>query len=83
MIWHPMIATLNTEVGAMPREHIPAGAKVAAGSYRCNACANEYECREDGEQLPMCQVCSSISWRTRRLRASSKGNEETTDEQQR
>lgn len=54
----------------MPKEHIAAGTKVAAGTYRCNACANEHECKEEGEPLPMCPVCSSISWRTRRLAKS-------------
>jgi hypothetical protein len=54
----------------MPKEHIAAGAKVHAGIYRCNACANEHECKEEGEKLPQCSVCDSISWRTYRLKSS-------------
>lgn len=47
----------------MAKEHIAAGTKVAPGRYRCNACANQYECNLE-EQLPMCPVCDSISWRS-------------------
>ncbi len=51
----------------MPKEHIGTGTKVPPGVYRCNACANEIECREDGEKLPLCSACESSSWRTCRL----------------
>jgi len=47
----------------MTKEKIIAGSEVQPGVYRCNSCANEHECREDGEKLPMCSVCDSISWR--------------------
>jgi hypothetical protein len=52
---------------AMPKEHIAAGTEVKPGVYRCNACANEHECCQDGEKLPLCQVCDSASWKTYRL----------------
>jgi len=51
----------------MANEHIPAGTKVAPGVYRCNACANQYECTLEEQELPMCPVCDSISWRTFKL----------------
>jgi hypothetical protein len=61
----------------MVKEHIPAGTKVVPGVYRCNACANRYECRLEEEELPMCPVCDSISWRLQQLKkdASGKKNE--------
>jgi hypothetical protein len=61
----------------MVKEHIPAGKEVAPGIYRCNACANQYECTEEGQKLPSCPVCDSISWRAQRLakEASGKSNE--------
>jgi hypothetical protein len=52
----------------MAKEHIAAGTEVRAGTYRCNACANELECEETGEKLPLCCVCDSASWRTYRLK---------------
>lgn len=52
----------------MPKEHIPAGSRVNPGTYRCNACANSFECTEEGQELPICQACSSISWRTHQLK---------------
>lgn len=55
----------------MAKEHIPAGTEVKQGTYQCNACANEYECTIDGEKLPMCCVCDSMSWRSRQLAKSS------------
>jgi hypothetical protein len=51
----------------MKKEHISAGTEVSPGLYQCNACANEFECCKEGEKLPMCAVCDSMSWRTRRL----------------
>ena len=51
----------------MAKAHIAAGTKVDPGIYRCNACANKYECRDEDEKLPRCEVCDSISWRTFRL----------------
>lgn len=51
----------------MAKEHIGTGTKVPPGIYRCNACANEIECREEGERLPLCSACESSSWRTCRL----------------
>ena len=57
----------------MAKEHIPAGSKVAAGIYRCNACANQYECTLEGEELPMCPVCDSVSWRTQQLAKEASG----------
>jgi len=61
----------------MAKEHISAGSKVAPGVYRCNACANRYECAAEGEELPMCPVCDSVSWRTLQLskEESEKKNE--------
>ena len=47
----------------MEKPHISAGTEVSPGTYRCNACANKYECREEMEKLPHCEVCDSISWR--------------------
>jgi hypothetical protein len=44
-------------------EKILAGTKVEPGVYRCNACANEHESREVGQELPVCSACDSISWR--------------------
>jgi len=55
----------------MAKEHIPAGTEVVRGTYRCNACANEYEATDEKEKLPMCSVCDSISWRLYRLAESS------------
>jgi hypothetical protein len=52
----------------MLKEHIAAGTEVPPGTYRCNACANEHECKEEGEKVPQCCVCDSISWRTYRLK---------------
>jgi hypothetical protein len=52
----------------MAKEHIGAGTQVAPGIYKCNACANEYDCQEEGEKLPQCCVCDSISWRAYRLK---------------
>jgi hypothetical protein len=49
------------------KEHIPTGTEVIPGVYRCNACANEHEIQEEGEKLPICCACDSISWRTYRL----------------
>jgi len=51
----------------MVKEHIGTGTQVPPGVYRCNACANEIECREEGERLPFCSACESSSWRTGRL----------------
>ncbi len=51
----------------MGKEHIAAGSKVACGTYRCNACANEFEAKEENAKLPTCSVCDSISWKTHRL----------------
>ena len=51
----------------MTREHVGAGTEVRAGTYRCNACANEHVCNEDGEKLPLCCVCDSASWRPYRV----------------
>lgn len=68
----------NQKETVVPREHIAAGTKVAAGTYRCNGCANEHECKEEGEALPMCEACGSISWRTRRV-AKSGGKPEKND----
>ncbi len=65
----------------MPRENIPAGAEVEPGVYRCNACANEHECLQEGEKLPMCCVCDSISWR--RSRKVSRGGSEGRADQPR
>ena len=64
----------------MAKEHIPAGAEVVRGTYQCNACANEYECTEDGEKLPMCCVCDSVSWRSRQVAKPSRrqGSEKET-----
>ncbi len=45
-------------------EKILAGTKVARGIYRCNACANVYEPKEEGEVLPVCSACDSIVWRS-------------------
>jgi len=61
----------------MAKEHIAAGTEVKAGTYRCNACANKHECKEEREQLPRCEVCDSISWRTYRL--SGGAEKKTTD----
>ncbi len=47
----------------MAKEVILAGTEVDCGVYRCNACANEHECKEEGEKLPMCVICDSMSWR--------------------
>lgn len=58
----------------MEKEHIPAGTEVLPGVYRCNACANEHESREEGEKLPRCEVCDSISWRPLRLTKKQAGN---------
>lgn len=55
----------------MAKEHIPAGSEVPPGTYQCNACANEVVCTEDGEKLPMCCVCDSMSWRCRQVSNSS------------
>lgn len=57
----------RNEVDRMTKEHIPAGSKVVPGVYRCNACANQYECSLEGEELPMCSVCDSVSWRTQQI----------------
>jgi hypothetical protein len=51
---------------------ILAGTKVARGIYKCNACANEYESKEEEEVLPICSACDSISWRNLRLSDDSK-----------
>jgi len=51
----------------MVKEHIGTGTQVPPGIYRCNACANEIECREEGEMLPLCSACESSSWRPFRL----------------
>jgi hypothetical protein len=51
----------------MANEHIAAGSKVRPGIYRCNACANQYECTLEVDELPMCPVCDSISWRAHNL----------------
>jgi len=51
----------------MKKEHIATGTTVQAGTYRCNACANEHVCKEDGEKLPLCCVCDSASWRPYRV----------------
>lgn len=56
------------EAITMVQEHIGAGTRVAPGKYRCNACANEVELNEEGDKLPQCRVCDSISWRTYRLK---------------
>ncbi len=56
----------------MPKEHIIAGTEVEPGVYRCNACANEHECREDGEKLPLCAVCDSASWKMHRPASDTK-----------
>jgi hypothetical protein len=53
-------------------EKILAGTKVAPGIYRCNACANEHESKEDGAELPVCSACDSISWRRFRALHNSK-----------
>jgi hypothetical protein len=55
----------------MPKENIAAGTSVPPGIYQCNACANEFECTEEGEKVPQCCVCDSISWRTYRLKNKS------------
>ncbi|GEM_PF-3368979 len=61
----------------MTKEKIIAGSEVQPGKYRCNACANEYECREEGEKLPMCSVCDSVSWRqSQRFSPDSKSRSE-------
>jgi hypothetical protein len=57
----------------MAKEHIPAGSKVVPGIYRCNACANQLECTSQEEELPMCPVCDSISWRTQQIAAEVSG----------
>ena len=59
----------------MAKEHIAAGTVVAPGLYRCNACANEHECQEEGEKLPQCRVCDSISWKTYRLAKKPAGKQ--------
>lgn len=51
----------------MAKEHVPSGTPVKPGVYKCNACANEHECCEEGEVLPLCSVCDSASWKTFRL----------------
>jgi Zn finger protein HypA/HybF involved in hydrogenase expression len=57
----------------MAKEHIAAGSKVVPGIYRCNACANQYECTLEEQELPMCPVCDSISWRAYRLAKDTGG----------
>ena len=57
----------------MAKEHIPAGSEVRPGTYQCNACANEFVCTEDGEKLPMCCVCDSMSWRSRQRSTPCRG----------
>jgi len=52
----------------MTKEHIGAGTEVQAGTYRCNACANEHVCSEDGDKLPLCCICDSASWKAYRLK---------------
>jgi hypothetical protein len=49
-----------------------AGTKTALGIYKCNACANEYESKEEGKVLPACSACDSISWRYCRSSDDSK-----------
>jgi len=68
-----------SKVVNMGKEHIPTGSKVDPGIYRCNACANKYECTFEGDELPMCPVCDSISWRTQQIAKGSgeKSNERT------
>ena len=61
------------EVVEMVKEHIPAGSLVDPGLYRCNACANQYECTMEGEALPMCPVCDSVSWRTQQIARDMSG----------
>jgi len=60
----------------MAKEHIAAGTVVAPGVYHCNACANEHECQEEGEKLPQCRVCDSISWKTYRLAKKPAGKQD-------
>ena len=57
----------------MVKEHIPAGRKVVPGVYRCNACANQYECTSEEDELPMCPVCDSVSWRAFKLAKDAGG----------
>lgn len=63
----------------MAKEHIAAGTKVRPGVYRCNACANQYECTLAENELPMCPVCDSISWRAHKLavKAGEKSHEQS------
>jgi hypothetical protein len=63
----------------MAKEHIAAGSKVAPGTFRCNASANHYECTGEENELPMCPVCDSVSWRTFKLEkdASMKSHEQS------
>lgn len=51
----------------MAKEHINAGTKVEPGIYRCNACANRFECPDEGDCLPQCK-CGSFSWRSTQLK---------------
>lgn len=61
----------------MPKEHIAAGTEVKPGIYRCNACANEHECCQEGEKLPLCAVCDSASWQTHRLTPGGKAEKDS------
>lgn len=63
----------------MAKEHIPAGSEVVPGIYRSNACANRYECTLEEQELPMYQVCDSISWRAFKLAndAGGRSNEKS------
>jgi len=56
----------------MSGEKVIAGTEVAPGVYRCNACANHLETKEDKEKLPACSICDSVSWRVYRFASKPK-----------
>lgn len=51
----------------MVEKRLATGTEVPPGVYRCNACAKQFEVRENEDKLPQCSACGGFSWRTLRL----------------